>query len=316
MVHDRRFRFGVICSGNNTVPDAATFSELVRKIEALGYSTLYVPDHFVDHPLAPPVALAHAAATTSTLRIGSLVLGNDYKHPVVLAREVATLDLLSNGRMEFGIGAGWMTADYEKSGIPLDAAGVRIARLAESIVVLKGLFAPGEFTFAGDHYRVNALDGMPKPVQQPIPFVIGGGGPKILALAGREADIVGINANLRSGDGNSRDAAQSMAPGATDAKLLALRAGAGERFNDIEIQTLVGFTMVTDDAKPIHDGIAAHFGISPEDARMAPVTLVGSESEIVDMIETRRDRWQMSYIVVTADAVEAFAPIVARLNGK
>ncbi len=139
-MHDRRFRFGIACSKGRSRKE---FTELARKAEALGYSTLFVPDHFVDHDLAPTVALAHAAAVTDTLRVGSFVLGNDYKHPVVVAREMATLDLLSDGRVELGIGAGWMTADYEKAGIPLDRPGVRIARLAEAITVIKGLFAPG-----------------------------------------------------------------------------------------------------------------------------------------------------------------------------
>ena len=204
------------------------FTELARKAEALGFSTLFVPDHFVDHELAPTVALAHAAAVTDTLRVGPLVLGNDYKHPVVLAREAATLDLLSDGRLELGIGAGWMTVDYEKAGMPLDSPGVRIARLAESITVLKGLFADGPFTFHGEHYRVTDLDGQPKPVQRPHPpFIIGGGGPKILALAAREAQIVGINANLRSGDGTTPDAAQSLTSAATDQKLAVADAGRG-----------------------------------------------------------------------------------------
>src|SRR5206468_12458744 len=157
MPHDRRFRFAVICSGTTT-PDVQSFTELARRVEGAGYSTLYVPDHFVEHPLAPTVALAHAAAVTTELRVGPLVLGNDYKHPVVLAREMATLDMLSNGRLELGIGAGWMTADYAKAGMPLDRPGVRIARLTESITVLKGLFAEGPFTFEGEHYRVTELD--------------------------------------------------------------------------------------------------------------------------------------------------------------
>ena len=315
MAHDRRFRFGVICSGKE-VASATEFTELARKAEALGYSTLYVPDHFVDHPLAPTVALAHAAAVTTTLRIGPLVLGNDYKHPVVLAREAATLDLLSDGRLELGIGAGWMTADYEKAGIALDRPGVRIARLAESIAVLKGLFAPGDFSFSGAHYTIDALDGMPKPVQQPVPFVIGGGGPKILALAAREADIVGINANLHSGTGDAPETIASLTAAATDQKLAWLRDAAGSRFDDLEIQTLCGFTMITNDAAPIHEGIAGSFGVSIEDARMAPVVLVGSEDEIVDQLEARRARWQMSYTVVEANAMDSFAPIVARLAGK
>ena len=180
-----RFRFGLIAHNTSSGKE---FTELARRAEATGFSTLFVPDHFVDHELAPTVALAHAAAVTDTLRIGPLVLGNDYKHPVVLAREVGTLDLLSNGRLELGIGAGWMTVDYEKAGIPLDSPGVRIARLAESIAVLKGLLGDGPFTFEGEYYRVTDLDGQPKPVQRPHPpFIVGGGGPKILALAAREA---------------------------------------------------------------------------------------------------------------------------------
>ena len=312
-MHDRRFRFGVACSKGRS---REAFTELARKTEALGYSTLFVPDHFVEHDLAPTVALAHAAAVTDQLRVGTFVLGNDYKHPVVCAREMASLDLLSNGRLELGIGAGWMTADYEKSGIPLDRPGVRIARLAEAITVMKGLFAPGSYTFHGEHYRVTDLDGMPKPVQQPLPFFVGGGAPKILALAAREAQIVGINANLRSGDGNSPDAARSMTPEATDEKIGWVRKAAGERFDDLELQSLVGFVYVTDDAKRILEGIANAFGVSVEEARLAPPCLVGTEDEIVASLEERRERWQMSYHVVDDVAIDTFAPIVARLAGK
>ncbi len=304
----------MICPGTG-IADAPAFTELARRAEGLGYSTLFVPDHFVDHPFAPTVALAHAAAVTTTLRVGPLVLGNDYKHPVVLAREMATLDRLSGGRLELGIGAGWMTADYARAGLRLDPPGVRIARLAESIAVLKGLFARGAFTFAGEHYQVEALDGQPEPVQQPMPFTIGGGGPKILALAGREADVVGINANLRSGEGQSADSIGSLTPAATDQKVAWLREGAGDRFADLELQTLVGFTMVTADATPIFEGMAQSFGVTPDEARLAPVTLVGTEDEIVELLEERRARWQMSYFVVGAESIDAFAPIVARLNG-
>jgi len=312
-MHDRRFRFGVACSKGRSRRE---FTELARKAEGLGFSTLFVPDHFVDHDLAPTVALAHAAAVTDRLRVGTFVLGNDYKHPVVCAREMASLDLLSDGRLELGIGAGWMTVDYEKAGIPLDPPGVRIARLAESITIMKGLFAPGPFTFHGEHYTVTELDGKPKPVQQPVPFFVGGGAPKILALAAREAEIVGINANLRSGDGSSPDAAHSLTPEATDRKVAWVRDAAGDRFDDLELQSLVGFVYVNDDSKAILEGIAGAFGISVEDARLAPPCLVGSEDDIVDSLEERRERWQMSYHVVDDNAIDAFAPIVARLAGK
>ncbi len=295
---------------------AQEFRETARHAEDLGYSTLFVADHFVDHPLAPVPALATAAAVTTELRIGPLVLGNDYKHPVVLAREAATLDLLSNGRLELGLGAGWMTADYEKAGLPLDRAGVRIARLAESITVLKGLFANGPFTFQGEHYTINELDGHPKPVQRPHPpFIIGGGAPKVLALAAHEAQIIGINANLRSGEGESSDAANSLAPARTDEKLAAVRNAAGDHFDDLEIQTLVGFVHFTDDARSIADVMAGGFGVSPKEALDAPVTLVGTQCEMVELLEARRERWQMSYHVIPHEAMAQFAPVLAKLAG-
>jgi len=312
-MHDRKFRFAVIAPKCGSGKE---LTEQARKAEALGYSSFFVPDHFIEHDLAPTVALAHIAAVTDTLRVGPLVLGNDYKHPVVLAREMATLDLLSDGRLELGIGAGWMTADYEKAGIPLDRPGIRIARLAESIGVLKGLFADGPFTFSGEHYRITDLDGMPKPVQRPCPpFLIGGGGKKILTLAAREAQIVGINANLRSGVGESPETAQSLVPAATDQKLAWLREAAGPRFDDLEIQTLLGFVHVTDDAGGIAKAIAGSFGVSEDDALLAPATLVGSRDGIAELLERRRERWQMSYIVVPVESTDTLAPVVARLAG-
>jgi probable F420-dependent oxidoreductase len=312
--HDRRFRFGVAVT---SAASGEAFAEIARRAEAFGYSTLFVPDHFVDHPFAPMPALAAAAAVTTTLRIGPLVLGNDYKHPVVLAREAATLDLLSDGRLELGIGAGWMTVDYEKAGIPLDPPGVRIRRLEESITILKGLFAEGPFSFSGEHYTVTDLDGMPKPVQQPHPpFIIGGGGRKILGVAAREAAIVGVNAFLRSGEPAAAESVHSLTPAATDQKIEWLRAAAGDGFDDLELQTLVGFVLSTDDRASIGQGMAAAFGVEPEDALSAPVTLVGSQDQMVEALESRRDRWQISYVVIPSESLELFAPIVARLAGK
>jgi probable F420-dependent oxidoreductase len=209
-----------------------------------------------------------------------------------------------------------MTADYEKAGIALDSPGVRIARLAESIAIIKGLFADGPFSFHGTHYTVTDLDGQPKPVQRPHPpFVIGGGGPKVLALAAREAQIVGVNANLRSGDGSSSDAASSLTTARTDQKIQWLREAAGAGFDDLEIQTLVGFVHFTEDRTSIAEAMAANFGVTPDDALNAPVTLVGTESQIVELLEARRNRWQMSYTVVPHESMAQFAPIVAQLAG-
>jgi probable F420-dependent oxidoreductase len=311
--HDRRFRFGVIAK---QARPAAEFRALARRVEDLGFSTFFMPDHFVDHPLAPIPGIMAAAAATTTLRVGTLVLGNDYKHPVVLANEAATIDLLSDGRLELGVGAGWMTADYEQGGFPLDRAGVRIARLDESLTVIKGLMSDGPFTFHGEHYAIDGLDGEPKPVQRPHPpIVVGGGGPKVLALAAKHAQIVGVNANLRAGQGDHPDSVHSLTAAATDAKLARLRAAAGPGFDALEIQTLTGFVHVTDDRDPIASGIASHFGVEPEVALETPAVLVGSLDRIAEDLEARRERWQMSYVVVPEEFVDVMVPVVGRLAG-
>lgn len=313
MAHDRKFRFGVMAPSADS---AKQYRDTARKAEDLGYSTLYVPDHFVDHPFGPLPAMAMAAEATTTLRVGSLVLGNDYRHPVVLARDAATLDLLSDGRLELGLGAGWMTVDYDKAGIPLDAPGVRVARLAEAIAVVKGLMADGPFSFSGQHYTITDLDGMPKPVQKPHPpIVIGGGARKVLSLAGREADIIGINANLKTGKAEDPATAPSMNPVNTDQKMAWVREAAGARFDDIEIQAFAGFTMFTDDAKSVAEGMAPYFDTTPEEVLDSPVGLVGSAEQMIETIDRRRERWQMSYHVVGQEVMDEFAQIVAKVAG-
>lgn len=313
MGFDRRFRFGLQLVRADS---GAQVREWARKAEDLGYSTVFVPDHFVDHPLAPVPTAAAVAACTTTLRVGTLVLGNDYKHPVVVAKEAATIDLLSDGRLELGIGAGWMTVDYERAGIPLDRPGVRIARLEEAVQVLKGCWADGPYSVAGEHYTVTDLDAQPKPVQRPHPpLVIGGGGPKVLALAARHADIVGINANLRSGSANDPGTAPSMNPAATDEKVAWVREAAGDRYPDLEIQAFAGFVQVTDDASAIAEAMAGYFATTPADVLDSPVALVGTVDEIVEALERRRARWDMTYHVVPVEQMDAFAPVVARLAG-
>jgi probable F420-dependent oxidoreductase len=314
MGHDRRFRFGVIAKN---VRPGREFPDFAHHVEDLGYSGFYLPDHFVDHALAPFPAIMAAASATTTLRVGTLVLGNDYRHPVVVANDAATVDLLSGGRLELGLGAGWMTVDYERGGWPLDPPGVRIARLEEALVVIKGLMAEGPFTFHGQHYQVTDLDGEPKPVQRPHPpIVIGGGGPKILALAARHAQIVGINSNLRAGQGEHPDSMASLSAAATDEKLARLRAAAGDRFDELEIQTLTGFVHVTDDRRSIAEAIASGMGAPDADVALeTPALLVGTIDQMVEELHKRRARWQMSYVVVPEEYAEVFAPVVARLTG-
>jgi probable F420-dependent oxidoreductase len=313
VTQDRKFRFGVMAP---RAESAAQYREIATKAEDLGYSTLYVPDHFVDHPLGPIPAMAMAAEATKTLRVGSLVFGNDYRHPVVLARDAATLDLLSNGRLELGLGAGWMTVDYEKAGIPLDPPGVRVSRMQEALTVIKGLMADGPFSFSGEHYTITELDGLPKPVQKPYPpIVIGGGAKRVLSYAAREADIVGINANLKSGIAEDPESAKSLTPQATDQKLEWVRDAAGSRFDDIEIQTMVGFQMFTDDRRHIAEAMAPAFQVTADEVLDSPIALVGTIDEMVEDLERRRDRWQMSYHVVGHDHLDAFAPAVKQLAG-
>ena len=274
-----------------------------------------MPDHFVDTDLAPMVALSFAAAATTTLRIGMLVLGNDYKHPAVVAKEAATLDVLSDGRLEFGLGAGWMTADYEALGLPYDSHGTRIARLGEALAVVKGAWADGPFDFAGEHYTITGYDGLPKPLQQPRPpILVGGGGPKLLRLAGREADIVGINPILRAG-AIGADAAQDTLGDSTLRKVGWIREGAGERFDDLELQIRYFVASITDDAQGLAEAMAPAFGVEPAEALSSGAVLAGTVDEVCDTLLARREQWGVSYAVFGDDNYEEFAPVVARLAG-
>lgn len=312
MAHLRTFRFGVQVT---TAESATAWREKARRIEALGYSTLFMPDHFDNTQLAPMVAIAFAAEATSTLRVGHLVLGNDYKHPAVVAKEAATVDLLSDGRLELGIGAGWMTADYEQLGLRYDSHGTRIDRLDEAVQVIKGCFAEGPFDFAGEHYSIVGYDAQPTPVQQPRPpLLIGGGGPKILRLAGRHADIVGINPNLRAG-AITADAAQDTLSEVTLQKLGWVREGAGDRFDDLELQIRYFVAAITDDAAGMAELLAPGFGVSPDEALDSACACIGTVDQVCDLLVQRREEWGVSYCVFGEDNFEAFAPVVARLAG-
>jgi probable F420-dependent oxidoreductase len=307
----RPFRFGIQASGP---AGRVGWAALARKIEDLGCSTLTIADH-LDDQLAPVPALIAAADATTTLRVGALVLCNDYRHPVVAAKEAATIDLLSGGRLELGLGAGWMTTDYEQAGIALDPPGVRIDRLAEAVTVVKGLLGDEPFTYEGEHYRVKGLDGMPKPVQRPHPpILIGGGGRRVLTLAGREADIVGLNIDLRGGAIDAAAGSNGTAE-ATEQKLAWVRDAAGPRFDEIELHVRVHLTAVTDDRAALADALAPDFGLTPEQALETPHALVGTVDEIAEDLIARRERFGISYIGISVDALDAIAPVIASLSG-
>jgi len=289
------------------------WAEQARKVEDLGYAALTMSDHFGDQ-LAPLAALMAAADATTRLRLGVLVHDNDYRHPLVLAREAATIDLLSDGRLELGLGAGWMRSDYDQSGIPYDPPKVRIDRFEEGLAVVKGLMADGPFTFAGRHYTITGHEGLPKPKQRPHPpIVIGGGGRRVLGIAGREADIVSINANLKDGTGGA-ETAPNLVPAMTRQKIEWVREAAGERFDRIELHALIGFCMFTDDPMSIANQMAAPFGIAAEEALHVLPLLMGTVDSMVEELQRRREEWGISYVTIEGPW-EEFAPVVGRLAG-
>ena len=308
----RPFRFGFSLDG---LDDPDEMARRVRWAEDAGYSSVVMTDHF-DERHGPLVALTTAALATDSLRVGTLVLANDYRHPAVLAKELASLDVVSDGRLEVGIGAGWMTSDYEQAGIGYDRPGVRIDRLDEAISVLEGCFSDGPFDFDGDHYRISGLESWPKPVQQPRPpLLLAGGGHRMLALAGRRADIVGINPSLHSGTIDEHAGPTATAE-ATDAKLAVVREAAGDRFDSIELQTRIHLAVITDDAHALAAVAAPAFGITAEQALNSPHALVGTVDECVDRIEGWRERWGVSYISLMGSSAEEMAPVVERLAGR
>jgi probable F420-dependent oxidoreductase len=307
----RRFRFGV---QEHRASNAKAWREKARLVEGLGYSTVYLPDHFGDQ-LGPLAALMSAADATTTLRVGSLVFDNDYRHPIVLAKEAATLDLLSEGRLDFGLGAGWLTSDYEQTGIPLDPPGIRIERMDEALQIIKSFFAGGSVSFTGKHYKLDAVEAAPVPVQKPHPpILLGGGGKRMLHLAGREADIVNINFNLSEGRINRKLVSTGMA-GATDEKVAWIKEAAGERFSEIELSVTVFVANLTDDRVSVAEAMAAGLQSEPAEVLQTPHFLIGTVEQIVEDLQARRERFGISYVVVPDEAAQSLAPVVERLTG-
>jgi probable F420-dependent oxidoreductase len=298
----------------HAAPDVKSWRETARTAESIGYSTLYMPDHFGEQ-WGPMVSLTVAAEATDGLKVGTLVFDNDYRHPVVLAKEAATLDIVSEGRFEFGIGAGWMRTDYEQSGIPYDAPGTRIDRLEEALTILKAMWRDGSATFSGKHYTVTNAVGAPRPFTQPHPpIVIGGGGKRVLSLAAREANIVGVTANARSGEMGA-EAAQTAKAEYFKQRLQWIKEAAGDRFDDIEIQSLTFITQITDDRDSVFANIAPLFGFTLEEAADVPLALVGTVDQICETLQQRREEYGISYVTVQDAAMRDFAPIVERLAG-
>lgn len=304
---DRPFRFGVQLRGATSGQE---WRAKCRRAEALGYDTLAVADHF-PRGLGPFAALATAAAATDRIRVGAFVFANDFRHPAVLAKEAATLDLLSDGRLEVGIGAGWLRAEYEATGIPFDRAGVRIERLAEAIPLIKRLWTEDNVTAQGRFYQATDLTITPRPVQAPHPPVmVGGGGQRVLSLAARHAEIVALNPRATPvGTPDRRD----ITAEATARKLAWVREAAGARFPDLELN-IIALRVVTiaDRAATAHQ-LAQELGLTPDEVLASPHVLLGSAEEMAETLRQRRDRYGISYVTVTEDGLEPFAPVMERL---
>jgi probable F420-dependent oxidoreductase len=314
----RPFRFA---AGVPSTATRAKFVDAVREVEALGYSSLMLSDHLVDQ-FAPISALSVAAAVTSTLRLGTFVFNNDLRHPVVLAQELATLDRLSDGRLEIGIGAGWNKPEYEGAGIPYDPGTVRIDRLAEAVTIMKGLFADGPVDFEGRFYRVKGFEDLPRPLQRPHPpFFIGGGSPKLLRFAAQNAQIVGIAPRVRP-DGTADVMGCTLA--GSEKKIAIIREAAGARFDQLEINTYPSLSAlsakVTDQARPVAREIAGQIrrrngiDLSEEDILESPHVFIGSVEGLVEKFQMLRERLGISHIYV-GDEYQDFAPVVEHLTG-
>lgn len=305
------FRFGIQTSSQ---PDKASWVNLAQRTEANGFDVLTMPDHFTDQ-LAPIPALMTVADNTTTLRVGALVWDNDYKHPVVLAKELATIDVLSSGRLELGLGAGWMVSDYEQSGIIYDRPGVRIDRFIEGLDVIRGCMAAESFSYSGKYYTITNYTGLPKPIQAPCPpILIGGGGKRVLTYAAQHADIVGVNATLTAG-AVGPDVIATMSAAAVDDKVAIVRNAVGARVNDIEMNIRAFMVNVTDDASGAINRLASAMHVDDSMIAETPFALIGPPSKLIEDLLARRERWGFSYVIVGGEDIDSFAPVVAALRG-
>jgi len=319
----RPFRFAVQSFNAGSGEEWTT---RVQRAEALGYSAIHLADHLLGpgpalaqtgHPvqnLAAVPAMAHAAAVTRLIRVGCRVFCIDYYDPLVLIKSAMTIDLLSNGRLEFGLGAGWLEQEYAAAGIRFDTPQMRIDRLGDVLDALEAFRAPGLANVSNGTVTWQGFEGVPKPVSKP-PIMIGGGSPRVLRLAGRKADIVSLNFNNRSGV-IGPDGVRSSSAEETARKLRWVAEGAGDRFADLEIEIGAYFTFVTEDPRPALAQMAGAFGFSEAEMRHHPHALFGSVSAICDELEQRRERFGISYITVGDNVMEAFAPVVDRIGGK
>jgi probable F420-dependent oxidoreductase len=314
----RPFRFLATADG---YPGFAELTALARKAEAAGCSALVLPDHLIGQ-YAPIPVLAVVAAATERLRVGTFVLNASLRHPVVLAQDLATLDVLSGGRLEIGLGAGWNKPEHDAIGIGFEPVGVRIGRLTEAVTILKGCFADGPFSFSGEHYTVTGHEGVPKPVQRPHPpLFLGGGGKRLLTLAARQAQIIGLAPRLIQGDLPRVDA-RSLTAAATEEKISWIREAAGDRFSELELNTYPtgGPAVVTSnpraEARRRADHIRQQTGteLTIEEILDSPHIFIGTVNDLTRKFTDLRERFGISSFLI--DDLDTLAPVVEELAGQ
>jgi probable F420-dependent oxidoreductase len=305
----RPFRFGVQLW---TAPSRAAWRDKVKKVEDLGYDVVVAADHFGEG-VAPLQALTAAADASSKLRLGTLVLDNDFRHPVALAREVAALDVLSDGRFELGLGAGWLGKDYEISGLSFDPPPVRVERLEESLEIVTRALGGESVSFSGKHYEVSDFEVHPKPIQNPLPVMVGGGGRRMLRLAAEHADIVGILPLAKAdGSGLSED---EQSESSFVRKIELLRSAAGDRFGEIELNLLVQAVKIADDERAAAEKLAAEWEEPVDPILDMPFVLVGPVPAVVEKVRRLREELGFSYLTLFEKDFERFAPVLAELRG-
>jgi probable F420-dependent oxidoreductase len=304
----RPFRFGVLVDRRH---DRESWLASVGDVDSLGYDVVLAGDHLGDGISTLP-ALVTAAQTHPRLRLSTYVIDNDYRHPAVLAMEAATVDQLTGGRLELGIGAGWKTSEYDAAGLTFDPPLVRTRRLCEAVLVIKALMGPGPVSFQGEFYRLEGLDGNPKPVQQPhMPILIAGGGKRLLEFAAREADIVAINTrHLRGAVGTGEELLAST----LERRAVLVRAVAGERWEGLELHLLIKKVVATRDRAAAAKEVGPSLGLTPVQALESPYLLIGTADEMAEQLIATRDRLGFSYFGIFQRDMTTFAPVLERLR--
>ncbi|MFR9752753.1 LLM class F420-dependent oxidoreductase [Nocardia sp. 004] len=319
----RPFRFGASGEGNKQEGGARKFVQTAVQAEEYGFDTFFVPDHLGDQ-IGPIAALGALTQATEKIRLGTSVLANGFRHPVVLAKDLATIDVLSKGRLEVGLGAGWIKEEFENAGIPYESPGVRLEKLDEALTILDVLLRGQECTFEGKHYQVRGIKGTPRPRQGPRPPICtGGGGPKMLRLAAEHADIISVvPVTTKNGKG--------LLSGITLEKAIEkvnlIKEAAGDRFADIELNWAITAIVITDDREKtaemalsaldrgLHPNLEVDVQLSVEDILNSPYVAIGTFEEIAEQIRRVRQLTSMSYVGVFPTQMDAFAPIIPLLR--